>query len=172
MGPSGIILLSLFFFRIFLDTLLVYIFEWNLELASQGCLLLEIWMVIYWDYVKFLYFGKLELFRKMCHPIHEHAVPFQMFKSSFVTLTTILKCFLKKSFKNVEFITCYLNFVFVMTGRSFPLFISSNLLLVYLWKVLTTFALCFAMFWIHRLLLVLLFVYYLWFSRFSRDSVI
>lgn len=171
MGPSGIILLSLLFFRIFLDTLLVYIFEWNLELAGQGCLLLKIWMVIYWDYVKFLYLGKLELFRKMCHPIHEHAVPFQMFKSSFVTLTTILKCFLK-SFKNVEFITCYLNFVFVMTGRSFPLFISSNLLLVYLWKLLTTFALCFAMFWIHRLLLVLLFVYYLWFSRFSRDSVI
>lgn len=88
-------------------------------------------MVIYWDYVKFLYLGELELFRKMCHPIHEHTVPFQMFKSSFVALTTILKCFLK-SFKNVEFITCYLNFVFVMTGRSFPLFISSNLLLVYL----------------------------------------
>lgn len=78
-------------------------------------------------------------------------------------LTTILKCFLKP-FKNVEFITCYLNVVFVMSGRSLPFLY----LQIYCWYIYESFwlhfALCFAMFWIHRLLVLLCLLVFLIFQ--------
>lgn len=96
----------------------------------------------------------------MCHPIHEYAVPSPDVQVFFCVPQCNFKVFLKIILKCWVYSLVF-KLRFCNVREIFSFFISSNLL-VHLWKLLTTFDFCFAMFWIRVFSLVLFFVSLSW----------